>query len=345
MRDNPVRSLPATVGLLWALLATGADAQTPHWTSARPDGHAPIGVMGDHTHERGEVMLSYRYMRMDMNGNRDGTNGLSTADVLGTFAVAPLKMPMQMHMAGLMYAPANRLTLMVMLPVLKYSMDLRTGSGVNFTTRSSGVGDLKTTALVTLYDANRAKVHVAAGASLPTGSIDAQDVTPASGGQKVRLPYPMQIASGTVDLLPGLTYLGQTDHWSWGAQGSGIIRTGKNDNQYRLGNVGSGTVWFARRWSQWLGPSVRVAGSTWGEVTGADPALTPAMVPTADPSLRGGTRLDALAGFNFEVARGGLKGQRLAVEAGFPVYQSLHGPQLETDWVITAGWQYAFQIY
>ena len=35
------------------------------WTSGRPDGHAPVSVMGDHTHNKGEWMFSYRFMSMD----------------------------------------------------------------------------------------------------------------------------------------------------------------------------------------------------------------------------------------------------------------------------------------
>jgi hypothetical protein len=37
------------------LTSTTADAP-----KSRPDSHAPIGVMGDHAHKTGEVMLSYR---------------------------------------------------------------------------------------------------------------------------------------------------------------------------------------------------------------------------------------------------------------------------------------------
>ena len=40
----------------------------------RADGHAPIGVMGDHRHHEGGLMLSYRYMRMWMEGNLIGDN-------------------------------------------------------------------------------------------------------------------------------------------------------------------------------------------------------------------------------------------------------------------------------
>ena len=40
--------------------------------------------------------------------------------------------------------------------------------------------------------------------------------------------------------------------------------------------------------------------------------------------------------------RGVFKGLRFAVEALFPTYQNLDGPQLETKWRLTAGLQYAF---
>ena len=32
-----------------------------------PGAHAPISVMGDHTHKKKEVMFSYRFMKMQMN--------------------------------------------------------------------------------------------------------------------------------------------------------------------------------------------------------------------------------------------------------------------------------------
>jgi hypothetical protein len=345
MHFSATRWIPAVIGVLCLTSVMPANAQEPKWSSGRPDGHAPIGVMGDHTHERGEMMLSYRYMYMDMDGNRTGTSEVTTADVLADYPVSPLSMPMNMSMFGLMYAPSNRVTLSFMLPYLSYSMDHQTGMGGLFTTESSGFSDLKASALIRLFNKDRQAMHVQAGLSFPTGSIDQQDVTPMSMGQAVPLPYPMQLGSGTLDVLLGLTYLGQNDNWSWGVQGSGVIRTGTNDNDYRLGNAGSLTGWYARRWSQWVSTSIRVAGSSWGNIDGADPALNPAVAPTADPSLRGGTRLDALVGLNFEVATGKLKGQRLAVEAGIPFYQDLDGPQLQTKWLIVAGWQYAFRLY
>jgi len=42
---------------------------------------------------------------------------------------------------------------------------------------------------------------------------------------RARLPYPMQIGSGTFDLYPGLTYTGQRDQAGWGGQVLATIRS------------------------------------------------------------------------------------------------------------------------
>ena len=85
----------------------------------------PIGVMGNHTHTQGDWMVSYRYMHMDMGGNRNGTNKLSPLEISGDFAnttgvgpatlrIVPTEMSMDMHMPGVMYAPTDWVTLMAM---------------------------------------------------------------------------------------------------------------------------------------------------------------------------------------------------------------------------------------
>ena len=48
----------------------------------RPDAVAPIGVMGDHLHDAGQFMASYRYMYMRMEQNFDGTSSVSDQSVL-----------------------------------------------------------------------------------------------------------------------------------------------------------------------------------------------------------------------------------------------------------------------
>ena len=75
------------------------------YTVEQPNVHGPIGIMGDHTHDQGEVMFSYRYMHMFMEGTRNGTTRITNAQAraLGAFPVVPESMRMEMHMFGAMY--------------------------------------------------------------------------------------------------------------------------------------------------------------------------------------------------------------------------------------------------
>ena len=84
-----------------------------------------------HAHPRGELMLAYSNRHMKMQGNRDGTTDLSTADVLAAgFMVAPTDMSMHMHMFEAMYGVTDDLTLMVMLPYTEKEMDHVNGMGM-----------------------------------------------------------------------------------------------------------------------------------------------------------------------------------------------------------------------
>jgi len=311
---------------------------------SRPDRHAPISVMGDHLHHQGEWMLSYRYMYMDMDGNREGTHHRSDREVLARYPVTPTQMTMEMHMVGVMYGLTDNVTLMAMMPFARFGMDHRTRMGTTFSTKSSGIGDLKLTGLLGLFRSETAhlkqSLHLNAGISVPTGNIHKRDETPMGD---VRLPYPMQIGSGTVDLLPGVTWNGYFgENWSAGGQVGGAIRLGRNRKDYSKGDVAQVQVWGARRWSSWVSTSLRTSYQRMGNYGGSDKALNPAVVPTADPRKRAFQRFDIGIGANFIIPRGPLQGNRFAVEIVRPVWQDLAGPQLEVDWQITAGWQLSF---
>ncbi len=301
---------------------------------------APVGVMGDHIHLGEEWMFSYRYMRMEMRGNRDGTDSASTSEVLSSFMVAPTKMTMEMHMLGLMYAPSNDLTVMVMAPYVFKEMDHVTGMGARFTTRADGLGDVKTTALLRVFQHDLHSVHLNLGISAPTGDIDMRDDTPAMS--QAKLPYPMQLGSGTADLLPGVTYAAHDDQYSWGAQASATVRLGRNSNDYSLGDRVGFTTWAGFKPSPWLNTSLRLDYQVWDDIDGADPQLTPGMVPTARPDLRSGHRVDLLLGCEFLGEGAHEQGHYLGVEVGMPIYQDLDGPQLETDFLVNFGWRMVF---
>jgi hypothetical protein len=163
----------AQVALLVAALAVPLEAQ---WSPSRADSHAPIGVMGDHRHEAGEVMLSYRFMRMKMEGSRDGTDEITDAEIVSPtgygFMVTPERMTMDMHMFGAMFAPTDVVTLMAMVPLLSSSMDHVTRAGGRFTTESGGLGDVSVGALIGFAQFGNQELHANVLVSLPTGSIE-----------------------------------------------------------------------------------------------------------------------------------------------------------------------------
>ena len=330
--------------------------------------HAPIGVMGDHMHKKGEVMFSYRFMRMNMAGSRIGTDPATPDEIVTTvpnrffgnpmqpptLRVVPLEMTMDMHMVGAMYAPTGWLTLMAMGTLIDNGMDHVTyqgGAGTTvlgeFRTDTFGFGDMQVAGLVHLFDGNaggvRHRAHLNAGVSIPTGSITETDqiLTPMGATPSPRLPYPMQLGSGTVDLRPGVTYTGASDAFSWGAQYVGTFRTGTNDEGYTLGDRHEATAWAQWGPDPWIAFSGRVAFRAQDPIDGIDPAIA-APVQTADPDFHGGDRFDVGVGVNFAGQHGVIEGHRLAVEILFPIYQDLNGPQLETDWTLTFGWQRAF---
>ena len=95
--------------------------------------------------------------------------------------------------------------------------------------------------------------------------------------------------------------------------------TGTNDNGYSLGNKLDASAWAAKQVSKSTSLSFRLKALDWDNIDGSDNKLVlmPNMVPTADPNLRGGTRVDALVGINFVPP--GLTRLRFAAEVGAPM--------------------------
>lgn len=324
--------------------------------------HAPVGVMADHRHKQGEWMTSYRFSFMDIAGSRDGADRLTPEEIVTTtpnpfgmpptLRVVPTDMAMKMHMAGVMYGLSDRITFMAMGMVMTKEMDHITFQGPagttrlgNFTTETAGFGDTTVAAIIGLDDGSNGhrQINVALGLSIPTGSIGERDeiLTPMGTTPSPRLPYPMQLGSGTFDIKPSATARTRIGKVSIGGQLSGVIRLGDNAAGYTFGDKFEATGWAAFEPRPWVSISARLRGGAAGAIDGRD-ALIAAPVQTADPENHGGETLEALIGVNFAGQRGLLKGHRLAIEVGKPLYRNLNGPQLETDFTLTVGWQKAF---
>jgi len=310
------------------------------WTAGRPDGHAPISVMGDHMHAMGEWMISYRYMTMEMEGLLDGSKNISASDASSTFGynnmMIPKDMTMDMHMFGAMHAISNKWTLMCMLNYLDHEMTMQ--STMMGTMKSSGLSDLKIAGLYDLarWDSGR-RMHLNLGLSLPTGSIDEKHTDGSTLG------YGMQLGSGTYDFHPAITYLAQTENYSYGTQLGGVMRIDDNDQGYSLGNKFEATLWGARKITESLSASAKFDYSSQSDVDGQHKGLTMInMSPAKQAGSQGRDITTFGLGFNYYFQNGGLKGHRLAAEWETPLDQKVNGVQLGLDSIWTLGWQYAW---
>jgi hypothetical protein len=302
----------------------------------RPDGFAPAGVIGDHTiNTGGRVIVSYRFNNQAFDGLLTRTHSVSTASALGQFPLVPTSMTAQQHLFIMEWGPTDDLTLQGILPIVVRKIDFIGRDGSLPVAQNSNLSDIQLYALYVLKRWDGQQIHLNMGVQMPLGLLDElgsdlhiQQPTPNSPF----FTYPVRTSDGTWDFLPGLTYRGQSQNWTWGVQGLGIVRFGINVDGYRLGNEGNFNGWLSRRLTDWASASVRLNGHVWGNIFGADQRLNANLTPTNRPDLQAGQRASILFGMNFMIPDGILRGQLLGIEGGIPMYQSLDGPQLNQRW-------------
>jgi hypothetical protein len=332
-----------------ALLSQPLWANTDHHAIAA---HAPIGVMGDHMHKKGEWMFSYRYMSMSMEDNLQDDNSVAPETIVSSglpLRVVPIDMTTDMHMLGAMYAPNDQLTLMLMVNYIEKEMDHLTFQGMSgisrlgvFTTETSGMGDTKIGALYSLRSDDSTNIHLNLSLSIPTGKIDHTDqiLTPMNTTPSPRLPYPMQLGSGTYDIQPGITYAGTRHSWDWGSQVKMTIRLDDNDEGYSLGDQTQVTSWGGYRFTRWLTGSLRLTYTHADEISGRDGSIN-LPVQTSNPDNFGGERIDLGVGITLIGTEGAQKGHRLALEYETTIDQDVNGIQMEMQDMLTIGYQFS----
>ena len=336
-------------------------ADEDHTHGPRADSHAPISIMGEHMHKAGEFMISLRHMTMNMSGNVEGTDDISDEEIVTSIAnnttampptlrIVPQEMTTEMQMLGAMYAPSDNITLMAMVNYLSKDMTLKTFQGVSgttelgeFETSTDGLGDTKLGMLIAGPQQENHKLHFNLALSIPTGSIDEQDtiLTPMNTQSEVRLPYAMQLGTGTHDLTLGATYNSYGDKTSWGSQLLSTVRMGENDAGYRWGDQHSLRAWWQYLWQPALSVGVNMQHVVSEDIWKSDENIA-GPVQTADPQNYGGARTNAGISLNYLGQEGFLKGHRFAVEYTFNVLEDLQGVQMSMDDMWTVGYQYAF---
>lgn len=323
-------AVPAVAAVPVAEAESADDGPEPY--SAR----APIGVFDDIVIERGQWMLSYRYERAHYDGLRDGSERISVDEAIasGNYDTVPTEWEVQVHHLSLLWSPADRVALSVVIPLVELDMQHAGEAPLH----TFGIGDMKLGVFGRFMEKGSEKIDVGLALGVPTGSVSENG--PLVAGSR-RQPYPMQPGGGTWSLEPVITYGGQHGAASWGFQLGSAFNFGHNREGWRHGIQWGFSGWGVWNLTDWIRTSVRIGYAKWNNVNGRDARLpVPALSPTQDPYRQSGMRLDLGPGVDLRVP--GLPGQRLAFEMLWPIFEDLQGPQLAQDWRLTAGWQWAF---
>jgi hypothetical protein len=277
----------------------------------------------------------------------------------------------------LLYAPVSGWTLMIAPQFVDLHLDQRDiGGGFPFggiffpgsnqpslRHTTGGLGDTGVYALTELFASPSQHFDVGIGLVVPTGSVGKRVNT---GNDYVG--YGLQLGSGTWDFHPSLTYGGQADRFSWGAQVSLVKRLQpKSSSGYVLGDMAQVTAWGSYNILDWLSASLRGISTAQGAIRGQfKPHITPVQTgikvvngqpirvytgvvepqtvsaPTDSPGNYGGVYSDVGFGLSAVIPGGSFAGDRLSIEWLLPVTDNVSGYQLQRTGTLSVSWNFDF---
>lgn len=325
---------------------------------ALPDDHAPAGIMYDHLHKRGEVMVGVNYQHSRYAQWYRGSQKVDSETLAAAgFSMTADDMTMDMVMLDLMYAWSDNLTFMLMPHYMSMGMAMAPTSAAesahahhghshdhrhdhNHRHGTSGIGDTSLAMLYRITPQPRHEVIAVMGLSAPTGSVTEKN----PDGTLVH--YEMQLGSGTWDWLPALTYTHRLNSLSWGGQLDATVRLqSENRAGYVLGDRYQASLWGATRLADWLSLSARLSywrqGAIGGHYNGPHHHFSP---PDFQENY-GGEFVDAGLGANMRVTGGPLAGLRVELEWLQRIKQDYNGYQLGMDDSVQLNLSYSFRAH
>lgn len=350
-------------GALALLAAAAVPAQAgdvPEITVQSPLIHPAAGLMNEHLHDGGEIMVGLRFERFRYSGaNQAGTDTIADpAIVAAGYSARTEAMTMDMVMLDLMFAPTDNLTLMVMPHYMWHRMDMRgidpaagTGGGGHaghgaghvipfgevHSHSTEGFGDTLVSASYRIARTPGFGAHATLGVGVPTGASDRKD----ADGKFVH--YGMQPGSGTWDLEPSLTLTGRSGGIGWGAQAAYRWRTrGHNGSGFAFGDKARATGWASYLLGADVGATARLEYVHEGKVLGHYNGPHNHTAPPDRQENYGGDAVTAGLGLNWLVPVASARRPQLGAELAVPLYQDLNGIQAPQDWRLSLALTQAF---
>ncbi|MEC9282757.1 MAG: transporter, partial [Bdellovibrionota bacterium] len=271
------------------------------------------------------------------------------------YSMAPVNMQMMMHMAGIMYAPSDDWTFVMMVPYTSNEMSMQSKGSMssmgmsmnsmamndamsassNMTRESNGLGDITLSGLRKLFETEDERLLVSLGLVLPTGSE-----TESYNGS--RLAYPMQLGTGSFRFKPGITYSAYQEEFSYGAQAIVDHALNTNDQNYKVGDKFLVNLWGSYTLTEEISASLRYEYKKKNRISGRDEQINSMMMPAGNPANSGNEKHSIFTGMNYKPTKF-FKGHRVAFEIGIPIKQKSDGPQMKDNYIFILGWQKAWK--
>ncbi len=312
-------------------------------------GNMPLNIPGAGTPEPHEFRVKANLSWTEMKGMRRGTSNRSISSTLGEYMMSPTKMSMLMSSVSVGYAFSDRFFAGIMGMYMSMDMEMKRRDGRQSSMYSQGVGDTmlmtKTLLFADDYLIPKNQVSLLLGASVPTGSINQDE-------RGVISPYSMQLGSGTFDPFIGVLYQGSSSPFWWGANISYLGRLYENYKGYNLGDEFRCDLYSFYQVRHDLVAEVQIKGKYVGDIEGqarqiehgdghmmGNPNM-PFMSNLYDPDNYGGTTVELTAGIQWQPFHNHIINAQFSV----PIYQNLHGTQLEKDYNASITYYFEFPL-
>ncbi len=287
--------------------------------------------------------VAYQFKVAEFEGYLDGDTKLSRDEVLfspgleertnNNFPVVPTVIDQYAHILRVGYHVSNNLQVAISIPYIIQETDhISSVEGFErFLLRSEGLGDTVLSTSYKLFSNDVYNWQISGGISFPTGSIDEEGDTPRGPGDQ-QLPYTMQLGSGTFDFPLSLGFETKGEH-SLSVNLSAMLRTGRNDRNYRLGNNYDIRTRYNYRASEALSAFAGLEIGYSEAIHGQDDELIvagdfPYPASITNPALFGGKKISINTGLSWKASNS----FKLSGDFSRPVYQNLNGPQIRELW-------------
>jgi hypothetical protein len=322
----------------------------------------PVGVFGVDMPSAGGFVVSLLPSFARLQGNQIGTNSVTPQYIVTNVPSAytpvgkhllrlvPDDLTIDSQALSVAYGYSNNLTLVAATALVEKSVTMQTFKGLIGTTplgvsvgSTQGLGDSALAAIVRIYSDPVNRVSLNMGFALPTGSTtdNISLLLPNNTIPEKRGFYGMQPGAGTIDALPGISYSGRIDVWSWGLAYRARLPLDNNAQGYHYGALNEVNAWSGYSWLPGIETTFRLNGTIQGAIQGSDPAIR-GYAQGADPLYYGGQQLSVFSGAIVSGHYFSLPAAQVGVEAGVPVYQQINGPQLARDWQVNLALRYKF---